>query len=72
MNGLDTPVGAVRYGAGVVGGASWQVVKDLTAGGLQRLLIDHKPAPTPLHPAFEPSRRVSPKVRAFVDYLARR
>ena len=36
---------------------------------LQRLLIGHEPAPTPLHLMLQPSRLASPKIRAFVDYL---
>ena len=72
MNGLDAPVGAVRYGVGIVRVPSWQVVKDLAAGGLQYLLIDHEPAPTPLHLAFQPSRLASPNIRACVGYLAER
>ncbi|WP_246799458.1 LysR family transcriptional regulator [Bradyrhizobium sp. CCBAU 51753] len=72
MNSLDALVGAARDGAGIVRAPSWQVEHDLAAGRLQRLLIDHEPAPTPLHLMLQPSRLASPKVRAFVDYLVER
>ncbi|WLA48383.1 LysR substrate-binding domain-containing protein [Bradyrhizobium elkanii] len=42
---------------------------ELADGRLARLLIDHEPAPTPLHLMLQPSRLASPKIRAFVDYL---
>ncbi|WP_407149699.1 LysR family transcriptional regulator [Bradyrhizobium sp. ORS 86] len=69
MNSLDALVGAARDGAGIVRAPSWQVQTDLANGRLKRLLIDHEPAPTPLHLTFQPSRLASPKIRAFVDYL---
>jgi len=72
MNSLDALVEAARDGAGIVRVPSWQVQPDLAAGRLQRLLIDHEPAPTPLHLMLQPSRLASPKVRAFVDYLVER
>ncbi|MEN3348385.1 MAG: hypothetical protein V7632_2020 [Bradyrhizobium sp.] len=72
MNSLDALVGAARDGAGIVRVPSWQVEQDIAAGRLQRVLIDHEPAPTPLHLMFQPSRLASPKVRAFVDYLVAR
>ncbi|UGY06616.1 substrate binding domain-containing protein [Bradyrhizobium quebecense] len=69
MNSLEALVSAAREGAGIVRAPSWQVQSDLTNGRLQRLLIDHEPAPTPLHLMLQPSRLASPKIRAFVDYL---
>ncbi|PDT70336.1 LysR family transcriptional regulator [Bradyrhizobium sp. C9] len=69
MNSLEALISAAREGAGIVRVPSWQVQSDLADGRLQRLLIDHEPAPTPLHLMFQPSRLASPKIRAFVDYL---
>ncbi|MHC2434123.1 LysR family transcriptional regulator [Bradyrhizobium sp. USDA 4451] len=69
MNSLDALVAAARDGAGIVRVPSWQVQSDLLNGRLQRLLIDHEPAPTPLHLMLQPARLASPKIRAFVDYL---
>lgn len=69
MNSLDALVAAARDGAGIVRVPSWQVQSDLSSGRLRRLLLDHEPAPTPLHLMLQPSRLASPKIRAFVDYL---
>ncbi|MGY4317343.1 LysR family transcriptional regulator [Bradyrhizobium sp. JR3.5] len=69
MNSLEALVNAAREGAGIVRAPSWQVQSDLASGRLQPLLIDHEPAPTPLHLMLQPSRPASPKIRAFVDYL---
>ncbi|MGF6312401.1 DNA-binding transcriptional LysR family regulator [Bradyrhizobium sp. i1.8.4] len=69
MNSLDALVNAARDGAGIVRVPAWQVQSDLASGRLQRLLIDHEPAPTPLHLMLQPSRLAAPKIRAFVDYL---
>ncbi|MGY4255495.1 DNA-binding transcriptional LysR family regulator [Bradyrhizobium sp. USDA 4516] len=72
MNSLDALVSAAREGAGIVRVPSWQVQSELADGRLTRLLIDHEPAPTPLHLMLQPSRLASPKIRAFVDYLVER
>jgi DNA-binding transcriptional LysR family regulator len=69
MNSLEALISAAREGAGIVHVPSWQVQSDLTSGRLQRLLLDHEPAPTPLHLMLQPSRLASPKIRAFVDFL---
>ncbi|MES5485679.1 LysR family transcriptional regulator [Bradyrhizobium sp. INPA03-11B] len=69
MNSLDALVSAAREGAGIVRVPSWQVQSELASGRLRRLLLDHEPAPTPLHLMLQPSRLASPKIRAFVDYL---
>jgi DNA-binding transcriptional LysR family regulator len=72
VNSLDAVVSAAKQGAGIVRVPSWQVEAEIAAGGLQRILRDHEPPPTPLHLLFQPSRPASPKTRAFVDYLLER
>ena len=72
MNSLDALVSAAKEGAAIVRVPSWQVDADIAAGGLQRILRDHEPPPTPLHLLFQPSRLESPKTRIFVDYLLER
>ncbi|MGN1287433.1 MAG: substrate binding domain-containing protein [Bradyrhizobium sp.] len=69
MNSLEALVNAAREGAGIVRVPSWQVQSELASGRLRRLLLDHEPAPTPLHLMLQPSPLASPKIRAFVDYL---
>jgi DNA-binding transcriptional LysR family regulator len=72
VNSLDALVSAAKEGAGIVRVPSWQVEADITAGRLQRVLVDHEPSPTPINLLFQPSRLASPKARAFVDYLVER
>jgi DNA-binding transcriptional LysR family regulator len=72
VNSLDALVSAAKEGAGIVRVPSWQVEADIAAGRLQRILIGHEPAPTPINLLFQPSRLASPKARAFVDYLVER
>jgi DNA-binding transcriptional LysR family regulator len=72
VNSLDALVSAAKEGAGIVRVPSWQVEADITAGRLQRVLVDHEPSPTPINLLFQPSSLASPKARAFVDYLVER
>ena len=68
-NSLDALVVAAKQGAGLVRVPSWQVVDDIAAGNLRRVLQDYEPPPTPLHLLSPPSRLASPKTRVFADYL---
>ena len=72
VNSLDAVVSAAKQGAGIVRVPSWQVEAEIAAGGLQRILLDFEPPPTPLHLLFQPARLASPKTRVFVDYLLER
>jgi len=69
INSLDALVPAARDGMGIVRLPSWQVMHELKAGHLQRILRDHEPPPTPLHLLFERSRLALPKTRVFADFL---
>ncbi|RVU15645.1 LysR substrate-binding domain-containing protein [Methylobacterium oryzihabitans] len=49
------------------------LVRDaLAAGRLVRLLPDHAPPPRPMHVLHAPERRITPKLRSFLDFLAAR
>jgi DNA-binding transcriptional LysR family regulator len=60
---------AAKDGAGLVRVPSWQVMGELAAGNLRRVLQDCEPPPAPLHVLSQSSRIASPKTRAFADYL---
>jgi len=48
------------------------VAADLRAGTLVRLLEDHEGEPVPISAVMTSGRHVPTRVRAMVDYLARR
>jgi DNA-binding transcriptional LysR family regulator len=68
-NALDVLAAAAIDGAGIVRAPSWQVADDIEHGRLQRILQDYEPMHAPVNALFEHSRRTSPSVRAFLDYL---
>ena len=59
---------AARSGHGIARALSYQVVEELQAGSLVRLLADFEPAPEPVHLVFSGGEMVRPSVRAFVDF----
>jgi DNA-binding transcriptional LysR family regulator len=68
-NSLDALVTAAKDGVGLVRVPSWQVMGEVSAGSLQRILQHYEPPPAPLHLLSQSSRLASPKTRAFADYL---
>jgi DNA-binding transcriptional LysR family regulator len=63
-------------GAGVAILPRWSVASDIAAGRLAPLMAEYEVSPTAsgfgysIYAVFQPSRQQSPKVRAFIDYLA--
>lgn len=68
-NSLDALVVAAKEGSGLVRVPSWQVMDEINAGNLRRVLQGYEPPATPLHLLSQPSRLASPKTRVFADYL---
>jgi DNA-binding transcriptional LysR family regulator len=62
-------LGAVLAGAGIACAPLWQVGPEIAARRLKRLLPRHRPVPLPIHAVWPTSRRLSPRVKAFVDFL---
>jgi DNA-binding transcriptional LysR family regulator len=62
-------LGAVLAGAGITCAPLWQVGPEIAARRLKRLLPRHRPLPLPIHAVWPTSRRLSPRVKAFVDHL---
>jgi DNA-binding transcriptional LysR family regulator len=71
INDIEAMLLAARSGHGVARALSYQVVEELSAGSLVRLLADFEPAPEPVHLVFSGGGRVRPSVRAFVAFAAR-
>jgi DNA-binding transcriptional LysR family regulator len=68
-NALDLLVAASIDGAGIVRAPSWQVADDIECGRLRRILQDYETMPAPINAIFERTRRTSPSVRTFLEYL---
>jgi len=60
---------AVRAGLGITASASFVVHEDLRRGDLVRLLPDYRLQARDLYALYPQNRHLSPKVRAFVDFL---
>ena len=56
-------------GEGISWEALWDVVDDLAAGKLVRLLPDYRCAEMDLYAVFAPGRPAPPRIRLFVDHL---
>lgn len=60
---------AALAGAGILLGAEVMVKDDLASGRLVRVLPDFEAPPRPMHVVFLRERRMTPKVRSFVDLI---
>jgi DNA-binding transcriptional LysR family regulator len=74
-NDSDVLLRAARDGLGVGLLPTWILTDDLRSGRLQPLMIDRRwsiaPGPEPaIHAVYAPKKTVSPKVRAFLDFIA--
>jgi DNA-binding transcriptional LysR family regulator len=75
VNDIEAMLLAARSGFGLARPLSYQVVEELAAGTLVRLLADFEPAAEPVQLVFSGGGMMRPSVRAFVEfgsaYLAR-
>jgi DNA-binding transcriptional LysR family regulator len=71
-NTLDAVVAAALGGAGLVWAPSWQVSEDVASGRLKIVLGPFERPSSPIHAIFPDARPLSPKVRAFTDFLVER
>ena len=63
---------AVLRGLGIALLPTFIVGKDLQAGRLRAVLSDYVPLERHIYAVYLPTRHVSPKVRAFIDFLVER
>lgn len=61
---------AVLGGFGIALCPTWLIADEIETGALVPLLTDYEPAPLPIHAVMPSRRMVTPRVRAFVDYIA--
>jgi LysR family transcriptional regulator, transcriptional activator for dmlA len=73
---LSSGDGAVLHawalsGEGISWEALWDVSEDLASGRLVHVLREYESSPMELYAIFAPGKPVPPRIRLFVDYIAR-
>jgi DNA-binding transcriptional LysR family regulator len=71
VNDIDAMLLAARSGFGLARALSYQVVDELAAGSLVRLMAEFEPAGEPVHLVFPGGSLVRAGVRGFVAFAAR-
>ena len=71
-NNGQAMLAAAEAGIGIANSPIFSVAAALRAGRVRRLLPDWQPPPHALYLVYPPGRHLSPKVRAFADFLAER
>jgi DNA-binding transcriptional LysR family regulator len=70
VNDIEAMLLAARSGFGLVRALSYQVMEELEAGSLVRLLADFEPAAEPVQLVFPNRGMMRPGVRSFVEFAA--
>lgn len=70
VTGAEMNVAAARLGLGLIQVPRYRVASDLAAGILVEVLPEFPPSPSPVTILYPHSRQLSPRVRAFIDWLA--
>ncbi|ABE30270.1 bacterial regulatory helix-turn-helix, lysR family protein [Paraburkholderia xenovorans LB400] len=71
VTGAETNISAARLGLGLVQVPRYRVADDLSAGTLAEVLGKFPPRPLPVHVLYTRTPQLSPRVRVFVDWLAK-
>jgi DNA-binding transcriptional LysR family regulator len=71
VTNAETNVACARLGLGLIQVPRYRVAADLEAGTLVEVLAAFPPSPMPVYVLYPQSRQLSPRVRVFVDWLAR-
>jgi len=70
-NNGDALVAAAIAGQGIICQPTFLVAREIAAGSLVPIRLDHNPAPLDgIFAVYPPDRRPPPKVRTFIDFLA--
>lgn len=64
-----TMVSAARLGMGIIQVPRYHLVDDLKAGRLVEILADTPPSPSPIYVLYPRHRQLSPRVRAFLQWV---
>ena len=72
MNTNDAVIELVARGWGISRLLSYQIAPQIAEGRVQIILSDFEPPAMPVHVVHQEGRKVSSKVRAFVDFMVER
>lgn len=67
--GAEMLVGAARLGLGIIQVPRYCLVDDLQSGRLVEILTDMPPSPSPISVLYPRHRQLSPRVRAFLQWV---
>jgi DNA-binding transcriptional LysR family regulator len=71
VSAAETNIAAARLGLGLIQIPRYHARSDLAAGTLVEVLADFPPTPSPVSLLYPHNRQLSPRVRVFVDWVAR-
>ena len=71
VNAAESYGAAAKLGLGIIQVPRWGVEEAFVEGSLVPLLEDTPPSPSPVSLLYPKSRQLSPRVRAFVDWVVR-
>jgi DNA-binding transcriptional LysR family regulator len=71
VSGAETNIAAARLGLGLIQIPRYHARSDLAAGTLVEVLADFPPTPSPVSLLYPHNRQLSPRVRVFIDWVAR-
>lgn len=71
VNAAESYVAAARLGLGLIQVPRYHVEPALRSGEFVEVLANHPPSPTPVSLLFPRNRQLSPRVRVFIEWVAR-
>lgn len=69
VSAADTLAAAMRAGLGLIQAPRYHFAEELARGSLIELLPANRPAPIPVYALYPSGRQLSPRVRAFLDWV---
>jgi DNA-binding transcriptional LysR family regulator len=70
VTGPETNVASAYLGLGLIQAPRYRVASELAGGALVEVLPDFPPTPLPVHVLYSHTRHLSPRLRAFIDWMA--
>ncbi|MDC7786762.1 LysR family transcriptional regulator [Rhodoplanes sp. TEM] len=72
VNGAETYAAAARAGLGLIQAPRYRLEADFRSGALVPVLAETPPSPTPVSVLYPRAKHLSPRLRAFIDWIAAR